>query len=91
MESDNGVLGGDLTPWTPEPIEPIPSIGIEDPKKGSPLPPLPKTPINNAKRGVASIVINKGTFPRTVQRRKRRKPRCVKLKQKTATTKVKLN
>ena len=60
-------------PWTPEPIEPIPSIAIEDPKEGSPLPPLPKTPTNNTKKGVASIVINKGTSPGIVRRR-RRKP-----------------
>ena len=79
------------TPWTPEPIEPVPSIGIEDPKEGSPLPHLPKIPTNNTKKGVASIATNKGISLGTVQKRREKKPKHAKLKQKKAITKVKLN
>ena len=78
-------------PWTPELIEPDPSIGIGDPKEGSPLPHLPKTPTNNAKKGIASIATNKGISLGTVQRRRRKKPRRTKLKLKTVIKKVKLN
>ena len=78
-------------PWTPEQIGPVPSIGIRDPKEGSLLPHPPKTPTNNVKKDVASIVTNKDTSLGIVQRRKGKIPRRAKLKLKIAVKKVKLN
>ena len=79
------------TPWTPEPIGPVPLTGIRDPEEGSLLLHLLKTPTNNAKKGVASIATNKDISLETVRRRRRKIPRHAKLKLKTVVKKVKLN